>query len=309
MDEGCGAPGLVLEWCATVLGPCEVASDRSRAHPGERAVACRLRMPSGYCYVKTYRDPSHWHSEAHAYEQWAPAFGGLAPRLLAVRDEEPLALVIGELPGRVLEEVRLAASQEREVWCAAGRALVALHDLAVGEYFGPSRRDGTSAGALIHDAREYVSADLEGWLERGARAGCLSADERAIVHAAHSLVPAFAGEPPVPCHRDYCPANWLVTGDGVLAGVIDWEFARWDVRVADLTRYPDWDWIGRPDRVEAFLDGYGRSFTPQEEQQRLVAHVQYALSAIVWGRENSYHGFAEEGQRALQRLGVLLGRL
>lgn len=297
----------VLGWCATTVGSFEVLSDHSRDHPGERAATCRLRTQSGYCYVKTYRDQSHWNNEVHSYEQWASVFGNFAPRLLAVRDEEPLALVVSELPGKILEEAQLSASREQAVWRAAGQALVALHDLAVGEYFGLCQRDGKCAGAPVYDAKEYVSRDLEGGVIRGLRAGCLSDDELAIVRTAHALIPAFEGVRPVPCHRDYCPANWLVTGEGVWAGVIDFEFSSWDVRVADFTRYPNWEWVTRPELVEAFFEGYGRSLTPEEEQQCLVAHMQYALSAIVWGSENSYHGFVEEGRQALIRLRELLG--
>src|SRR5215510_5374531 len=144
----------VLNWCASVLGRVEVVSDHSRPHAGNRAAACRLRTPLGYCYAKTYRDYSHWECEIHGYEQWAPAFGDFAPRLLAARDKEPLALIVSELPGKILEKVQLPASQQHAVWRAAGQALVALHDLAVGEYFGPCRRDGTCAGTPIYDARE-----------------------------------------------------------------------------------------------------------------------------------------------------------
>ena len=43
-----------------------------------------------------------------------------------------------------------------------------------------------------------------------------------------------------------------------------------------------------------------------EEQQQLVAHVQYALSAIVWGREAEFYGFEAEGRQALQHLSALL---
>lgn len=296
----------VLSWCASVLGACEVLEDQSREHPGERATARRVRTREGYCYLKTYPERSHWESEVHAYEQWAPAFGDLAPRLLAVRDEEPLALVISELAGKVLEEVSLPPSQERAVWRRAGAALVALHQLAVGGYFGPSLRNDACAEAPIHDAREYVNRDLDNWIERGTRIGRLNDDDLAIVRSARGLVSALSGEPPIPCHRDYGPANWLVRNDGAWAGVIDFEFARWDVRVADFTRYPDWEWMRRPDLVDAFFVGYGRSLSPKEEQQRLVAHVQYALGAIVWGEENAYHGFAQEGRQALRRLGELL---
>src|SRR5262245_14830004 len=116
----------LLNWCASVLGQFEIVSDHTREHPGLRAAANRLRTPSGYCYLKIHPDPAHWASEVHGYEQWAPAFGDFASRLLAVRDEEPLAVVISELPGQVLEERQLTASQEQAVWRAAGQALVAL---------------------------------------------------------------------------------------------------------------------------------------------------------------------------------------
>jgi len=297
----------VLSWCASELGPIEVVSDSSRKHAGLRAAAHRLRISSGGCYVKTHRDRSHWENEVHAYEQWAPAFGDFAPRLLAVRSEEPLALVISELPGKVMEEVQLTSSQARTAWHTAGQALAALHNLAVGEYFGPCRRDGSCAGNPVSDARQYVSASFDDLLERGLKGGFLSDDERAVVHAACALLPAFEGVRPVPCHRDYCPPNWLVSREGAWTGVIDFEFSGWDVPAADFTHYPNWDWIDHPDLAEAFFEGYGRSFTPREEQQRLLAHTQYTLGAIVWGMENSYFGFAADGRQALKYIGKLLG--
>jgi len=89
--------------------------------------------------------------------------------------------------------------------------------------------------------------------------------------------------------------------------VVDFEFARWDVRTTDFARHPDWDWISRPDLAGSFFEGHGRMFSPKDEQQRLVAHVQYALDAIVWGSDNAYRGFAREGRQALEHLGRQLG--
>jgi hypothetical protein len=298
----------LLQWCAAVVGPCGLLSDHRRAHPGERSAVSRLRTACGYAYLKTYRDATLWASEAHAYQCWAPAFGDYAPRLLAVRAQQPLAVLMGELPGRLLEEVRLDLPHERAAWRAAGQALAGLHELASGEWFGPCRQDGTCAGTPVYDARQYVRLEFEDLLERGQRGGFLGPDELDVVRAACRMLPAFAGERPRPCHRDYCPANWLVSQHGDWAGVIDFEFARWDVRAADFTRYPDWDWISRPDLVAAFFEGYGRNFTPAEEQQRLVEHVLYALGAIVWGCENAYFGFAAEGRQALRHLAGLVAR-
>jgi Ser/Thr protein kinase RdoA (MazF antagonist) len=291
-----------LNWCASVLGPVELLDDDTREHPGKRAGAFRLRRADGLCYLKVHRDPGHWASEVHAYERWAPAFEEHAPRLLAVRAIEPLALVIGELPGNVLEGMRLPAAADQAAWRSAGQALARLHALPAGESFGPCRRDGLPAGRPIYNALEYVTSELDGWLERGLRGRYLGDDERAVVRAARDLIPAFAGERPTACHRDYCPANWLVAADGTWAGVIDFEFAYPDVRTADFTRYPSWEWIERPDLVAAFFAGYGRALAPRQEEQRTFSHVLYALGAIVWGCENEYYGFAAEGRAALRRL-------
>jgi hypothetical protein len=67
-----------------------------------------------------------------------------------------------------------------------------------------------------------------------------------------------------------------------------------------------WNIWSAQHQVEAFFDGYGRCFTSAEEEQRLIAHAQYALGAIVCGTENSYHGSAQAGRQALKCLGRVL---
>jgi aminoglycoside phosphotransferase len=296
----------LFSWLTSHLGPVELVFDQSRPHAGERASTHRLCTDSGYCYLKIYPQRADWETEVHAYEHWAPVFGESAPRLLAVRDKAPLALVISELEGRALEGMHLPANVEREVWRQAGKALRPLHELEEGEFFGACLRDGSPAGKPVYEARQFVTEGLEDLLERGRQIGCLKRDELAVVEQARGLVASFEGVRPVPCHRDYCPPNWLVSGESEWRGVIDFEFARWDVRCADFTRYPDWEWINRPDLVEAFFDGYGRALILKEEQQRLFSHVLYALGAVVWGMENVYFGYAEEGRVALSHLGELL---
>ncbi len=292
----------VLRWCEGVLGAVDVIADHTRAHPGLRAGVRRLRAATGEYCVKTHHDPAHWASEAHGYEQWVHVFGAHAPRLIAVRDEAPLALIVSALPGRVLEDQMLSPERECAVWRAAGAALARLHAIN-GEAFGPCRRDGVCSGVPMNDACAYVSAEFDGWLERGARMNCLDADELAIVRRVREWIPAFAGERPTACHRDYCPANWLVTDAGDWSGVIDFEFAYWDVRAADVSRHPQWEWIGRPDLEEAFDAGYATVRRPVDAEQRTVARACYALAAIVWGRESGYRGFEREGRVALKHVG------
>lgn len=294
----------ILDWCTLVLGRCELVSGDLRFHG--RTAVWRLRTDAMHCYAKIHRERSYWEAEAHGYERWASAFGSAVPQLLALHEDEPPALIISDLPGITLDQATLTPQERRLAWRDAGRALAPLHEYAVGECFGPCGRDGVCIGSPMSDAREYIWADLEHNAVRGARAGYLDDDELAVVRAAQERVEVFAGERPVPCHRDYCPVNWLVSTDGKWSGVIDFEFAHWDVRVADFSRYPDWEWIREPELLDAFLEGYGQPLTAEEEQQCLIARTRYALGAIVWGHEASFHGFVEEGRQALGHLAPLL---
>lgn len=301
-----GAMESALAWCSSVLGPVEVMSDHSKTHPGHETSTCRLRTPEGIFYLKVHETRSHWQNEVHAYERWAPAFGDRSPRLIAVRDESPSALITGELPGQVLLKAELSPDQERAIWRAAGSALTALHALGPGEGFGACLRDGTCAEKLPRDAIEYVSTRLRSHMERALEGGYIADEERATVQAVYGLIPAFEGERPIPCHRDYCADNLLVSKEGTWTGVIDFEFACWDLRVADFTRDPNWSWVCRPDLFSAFLEGYGISRTPRLEQQLLVAHAEYALAAILWGHDSGFHGFEREGHESLAHLATLL---
>jgi aminoglycoside phosphotransferase len=294
-----------LAWCTAVLGPVEVLSNASKADRGHESVICRLHDSNGFCYLKVHRNLARWQNEVHAYERWGGVFGDSAPRILAVHDD-PLSLIINELPGQIMEGMQLPSSQERAVWVAAGAALAVLHNLANGEGFGPCLRDGTLAEAFPTDAREYMVGRFSQHLERAVQAGLIRNDELAILRVAYALIPAFEGERPVPCHRDYCTANWLINEAGTWAGVIDFEKSHWDLRAVDFNRDPDWCWIRRPDLFAAFLEGYGRPFTPAEKQQLLVAHMLYALDAILWGHEGAFYGFEREGHESLVHLASLL---
>ncbi len=296
--------GELLAWAASVVGGCEVVSGDARFHG--RTTVSKLRTTSGAAYLKIHSDRATWEPEVHGYEQWSSAFGRRTPKLLGVYDADPFAILTSDLGGKNLEDAALPDSQQPAVWRDAGRALTALHDHAVGEYFGVPARDGSPAEGAATDAVEYIGAEFEELTGKAETHGWLSTAERAVVERARAMIPAFEGERPTPCHRDYCPVNWIVDAHGDWIGVIDYEFARWDVRVAEFARYPDWDWMLRPDLTDALLDGYGRPFSSQEEDQLLVARAKYALGAIVWGHENEFFGFEQEGRDALVVLSDLL---
>lgn len=290
----------ILQWCRSVVGAGRILTNDTRDHAGLRAGVYRLATGEGPCFLKLHRDAAHWNQEVHAYEHWTAKLGEFAPRLLGVHDAEPLALLISAQPGRTLEGQKwLSFDQERLIWYHAGFILAEFHEQATGAFFGPCRRDGSSARPPVTDAVTYVRADLDDLLERGQRGGWLSAEELAVARQAHTAAAAFAGERPAPCHRDYCPANWLINDEKKWCGVIDFEFSGWDVRAADFARLPEWQWLDRQDLTRAFHDGYARSHPRVDRMQIWVARVQYALSAVVWGMENDYQGFAAEGHTAL----------
>jgi len=297
----------LMRWCEEVLGRVEVLDDATREHAGERASVLRLRAkagaPSGEFVLKRHRDEQHWHSEVHAYENWAAACGEDAPRLIAVRDEAPRALLITALPGRPVEGRALASAAERAVWRSAGGALAKLHAQSGarsrGAHFGLCGRDGAPVGAVHEDARDHMRASFDEWIARGERIGCVRADERAVVRRAQERIDAFAGERPTACHRDFCTANWLVTDEDAWSGMIDFEFAHWDVRAADFSRFAEWNWIARPDLFDALIEGYGCAI---DRDQLFVSRALYALAAVVWGCEVGYLGFAREGREALEVL-------
>lgn len=294
----------IMAWAASVLGPCEAETGDARFHG--RTTVSKLRTPTGHAYLKIHKSQTTWEPEVHGYEQWSGAFSGRTPVLLGVFDAGPFALLTSGMPGKNLEDAALPVEQQRHVWRAAGAALLALHESAVGTHFGECARDGSSVGPAVTDAVAYIDADFADLLERAARGGWLTEPELAVVARARETMPAFEGEPAVPCHRDYCPVNWIVDDAGEWLGVIDYEFSRWDVRVTDFSRYPDWDWMLRPELTDAFFEGYGRTLSSVERDQLLVTKTQYALGAIVWGRGNEFFGFEQEGRDAL---GVLDGLL
>lgn len=295
-----------IDWCSSLLGTTKVLSDHSKVHGGHESSIYRIHTATGHYYLKLHESKAHWGNEVHAYEHWTQAFGNLAPRLIAVNDKDPFALIVSVVSGQIVEGMQLSPSKEQGIWKSAGAALAKLHNLVSDQHFGPCLRDGGASKNGTRNAKKYVSERFRQQIEQAVHGSYINDYEHSVIEDVYNFVSAFEDERPVPCHRDYCAANWLVTKEGVLTGVIDFEFAYLDVRVADFSRDPNWNWIDRPDLIKSFFEGYGRLLTSKEEKQLLVAHTEYALSAILWGRDNSFFGFEQEGRKSLVHIASLL---
>jgi hypothetical protein len=216
---------------------------------------------------------------------------GSAPRLRAVSD--PLATVIvSAVPG---EPAPWPAADAGVLPEAARVAEAALH---------------RQAGMLLHrfhQARPPLRWEGFG-AAKAAEFGALAPLASALLGKrelalARAEVQALAGLPcpgRVPCHRDYTPRNWVVS-DGVPC-VLDFELARLDVWLADLSRLHLGIWGTRPDLREAFLAGYGRQLTATDRAILQGCAVLTAIWLLVKAHETRQPSLEDATHAALLRL-------
>ncbi|AVT28936.1 hypothetical protein C6361_04880 [Plantactinospora sp. BC1] len=197
------------------------------------------------------------------------------------------ALLLSAVPG----EAGLAHVTDPEVQRAAGVLLRRLH--------------GTEALPPWTDLAAGKLDELDRLSVRASR--LLEPRELDFVRAGLRDLSGIAAPARVPCHLDYGPRNWLVTGADRHGAerrvhVIDFEWAGPEVWVNDLNRLYFGPWRGRPDLADAFLAGYGRTL---DDADRAILHACAALTAVfivVWAQRRGEPGFAEAWRQNLRRL-------
>ncbi|MFF8652587.1 phosphotransferase [Streptomyces huasconensis] len=237
----------------------------------------------GEWYVKIHQNDRFHRREVAALRGHAVSLGAAAPRLVAA-DAGLRAVVLTAVGGRSLHGVTYPPEQQRRIFRRIGQLAAALHHSA------PPRAAAASALPL-------------GKLERhlnGARPHLGPGDEefiRAITGQAARL-PALEA---VPTHGDFQPRNlrWDEAADTLY--VIDFERSEQGPAVRDFVRLSD-AWHGRPDLRQAVRDGYGRSFTPEEEEQLTILCVLDAVSGLSYGAAHGDPELVERSRRTLARL-------
>ncbi|MFF4325836.1 phosphotransferase [Streptomyces sp. NPDC001591] len=236
----------------------------------------------GEWYVKIHQNDRFHRREVDALRSWVPGLGAAAPRLVAA-DPTLRAVVLTAVGGRTLHGAVHPPEQQRRIY----------------------RRIGQLASAIHHSAPPRPAADSLplGKLERhlaGALPHLSLGDEkfvRATAERAAGLAPLHT----VPTHGDFQLRNlrWDETADALY--VIDFERSEPGPAVRDFVRLSD-AWHGRPDLLQAVMDGYGRPFTPEEENQLTVLSVLDAVSGISYGTAHGDPELVERGLRTLARL-------
>ncbi|MEE1931532.1 phosphotransferase [Streptomyces sp. TRM 70351] len=236
----------------------------------------------GTWYVKTHQNDRFHRREVDALRGWVTGLGAAAPRLVAA-DPTLRAVVLTAVGGRSLHGAVHSPEQQRLIFHHIGQLAAAIHTSA------PPR---PAAGTLPLGKLERHLA--------GARPHLAPKDEE-FIRATAKKAATLPAPDTVRTHGDFQPRNlrWDTAAGSLY--VIDFERAEWGPAVRDFVRLSD-AWHGRPDLLQAVMDGYGRPFTLEEETQLTVLSVLDPVSGISYGAAHGDPELVERGLRTLARL-------
>lgn len=275
-------PAPVAAWVRSVLPePVLVATapQTGMAKARERVVHHLVDRDAREWYLKLESRTSAWVREVRAYRRWATAMGGLMPEM-PFADRDLRAMLLTALPGKpsdgsVLEHHRVAGS-----WLAL------FQSAEEPRVRNASFREGRTIDRL---RRRYPSLvpDREFDVARGAVA---------ILEERPELEPVK-----VPSHGDFRPGNWLVDDAGQLR-VIDLGSAGRHPHTRDLAALSYGAWQRTPGAREAFLEGFGRQLTHEEELAVFARNCEQALRDIYRGHLLGVRPRLLRGRHRLQTL-------
>ena len=187
---------------------------------------------------------------------------GVAPAVLA-HLEGPVVLVTAFVEGPTMESPELREPQALE---DVATALRKIHGCGtIGARFDAFR--------LVED---YAAATRE----RGGEVP----PAYEVAHAAAARIEAAlepGGEPPILCHDDLLPANFIDTPDGIR--IVDWEYAGMGNRWFDLGNFAVNNELGPADE-EVFLSAYlGAPPTPADLAALRLMRLMSDFREAMWG--------------------------
>jgi thiamine kinase-like enzyme len=256
-------PADTTERLEALLGPAEgeptvlgggITNHNFRARFGGREVV--VRLPGNDTELLGSDRPGEREANSLA------AGIGVAPAVIAFL-EGPVVLVTAFVEGPTMESAEL---REPRALAEVAAALRKIHGCgAIGARFDAFR--------LVE---EYAAATR-------ARGGEVPADYE-VAHAAAARieeVPAFTAEPPVLCHDDLLPANFIDTPTGIR--IVDWEYAGMGNRWFDLGNFAVNNELG-PTEEEAFLKAYlGAPPTPADLAALRLMRLMSDFREAMWG--------------------------
>ncbi|MGV9246518.1 aminoglycoside phosphotransferase family protein [Streptomyces sp. NPDC003710] len=283
-------PPALAAWAEGVVGPVRSVRDVSRPDAASRV--WELSSDTGRAFLKVAPTPAFYARETRAYREAAPALErDSVPRLLET-DAQHRALLLSAVPGRPVGALALTPGRRRALHRRAGAWLRRFH----GDARDLTARDRAEAAVEV----ERAVLDAEAHL---ARAGDLIGPAERDVVRRHAAVLALLGPLPVGfVHGDFRERNWLYDTAADALAVVGLERARPHAAVFDVVRLACGPWARCPELRTAFLDGFGRGLTGEEEAALRCLSALDAASAVALGLLHQDPQVVARGRTTLARL-------
>lgn len=297
----------LLEFATKHLGEVKKAEARGWKH--QESGVWELETEQGRAFLKSHRQSAKFEQELRAYLEFVPHALKITPVLLAY-DKFQQVMLLSKVPGDLVDDLALG-QKESEDWinesqkmALLGKSLGKKQLVNIYEQAGQflrSYHDAPYQDMVVPSLEEAYWLRAESWLKR-AEPFVATNDIEWVREKAREMLPALRTLKRVPCHRDYTGRNWL-WHDKLY--VIDFEHSRPDVWLFDLERLLNEVWPTSPELKEAFLSGYGKTLTADDETLSFGNSVLTAITRIVWSLEHGDHEYAEMGRQILEHLKTL----
>ena len=254
--QGLASDAEVLDRVNRVLGPVEVADDLTASPLVARVLRVKTRSDE-FSIVKWYSAVSDYQRELDALTSYTPALGSDAPKLID-HDDVFQMLLLSEVHGE--PAIASDAAWDPVIHYRAGVLIRRLHESAP-----PVSSDqfARQCAARFEDA----AAELDGVIDSHLLSEARLLIARAMDIEAHSLVPT---------HRDNHPRNWMVDPGGHVR-LIDFANAEYDPWIVDVLLLEQDYWRSNPSLKVAFLSGYDRDITAEDE---IMLRAHQAVVAV-----------------------------
>jgi hypothetical protein len=282
--QGLASDAEVLDRVNRVLGPVEVAEDLTASPLVARVLRVKTRSDE-HSIVKWYSAVADYQRELDALTSYTPSLGSDAPKLID-HDDAFQMLLQSEVPGD--RATTLGQDWDPLIHYRAGVLIRRLHESAQ-----PVRSDqfARQCAARFEDAAGTLGGVVESHLLSEARlliAKAMDLDTMVLV----------------PTHRVNHPKNWLVDPGGHVR-LIDFAQSEYDPWVVDVFLLEQDYWRSDPNLKVAFLSGYDREISHEDDTMLRAHHAVMAVRALQ--AAGGSHVTKAEKMRARDMFDRLLG--
>jgi Ser/Thr protein kinase RdoA (MazF antagonist) len=297
-------PENLLGFATKHLGKVKKAQARGWKH--QETGVWELETEQGRAFLKSHRQKAKFEQELRAYLEFVPYALNIAPALLAyARDLQ--ATLLSAVPGDLVDDLALG-QKEAEDWINESQKMELLTKslgtkqlVTIYEQAGQFLR---SYHTVPYQDTETPSVEeafwqrAESWLKR-AEPFIAKKDIAWVRERTKDMLPALKTMKRAPCHRDYTGRNWLWREK---LYVIDFEHSRPDVWLFDVEKLWSEVWPKQPQLREAFMAGYDKKLTHEDEALLNSSMALGSLIKIVWSLEHGDSEYAELAREMLETL-------